>query len=307
MEIRPSREEFHALAARYTVVPVWTDLLADLETPVAAFMKLVGDGQGFLLESVEHGERWSRFSFVGRNPVATLTLRDGVVTVDGHPDVQVPTDRGMLAALEVLLDTYRGPELDELPPLTGGMMGYLGYDVIREVEHLPDVPPDDLGVPEAVMSMIGSLAAFDHWRQRVTLIESVPTHGAGSRRRSTPPTTLPSSGWPPRSPTSAARCRTRRWSRRSRDDPLPDVRSTMAGGYYQRAVKSAKELHRRRRHLPGGAGPALRHRPAGRAVRRLPGAAPGQPEPVHVLRAHAGADDRRLVARADGAAARRAR
>ena len=92
MEIRPSREEFHALAARYTVVPVWTDLLADLETPVAAFMKLVGDGQGFLLESVEHGERWSRFSFVGRNPVATLTLRDGVVTVDGHPDVQVPTE-----------------------------------------------------------------------------------------------------------------------------------------------------------------------------------------------------------------------
>ncbi len=96
MEIRPSREEFHTLAARYTVVPVWTDLLADLETPVAAFMKLVGDGQGFLLESVEHGERWSRFSFVGRNPVATLTLRDGVVEVDGHPDVQVPTDRGML-------------------------------------------------------------------------------------------------------------------------------------------------------------------------------------------------------------------
>ena len=159
------------------MVPVWTELLADLETPVAAFTKLVGDGQGFLLESVEHGERWSRFSFVGRNPVATLTLRDGVVTIDGHPDVQVPTDRGILAALETLLATYRAPELAELPPLTGGLMGYLGYDVIREVEHLPDVPPDDRGLPDAVMSMIGSLAAFDHWLQRVTLIESVPTHG----------------------------------------------------------------------------------------------------------------------------------
>ena len=67
----------------YTVVPVWTELLADLETPVAAYAKLVGDGPGFLLESVEHGERWSRFSFVGRDPVATLLLRDGQVEVDG--------------------------------------------------------------------------------------------------------------------------------------------------------------------------------------------------------------------------------
>ena len=177
LDVRPSREEFHSLAAEYTVVPVWAELLADLETPVAAFSKLVGDGQGFLLESVEHGERWSRWSFVGRNPVATLTLRGSSIAIDGHPDVDVPTDRGILAALEVMLATYRGPDIEGLPPLYGGLMGYLGYDVIREVERLPDVPHDDRGFPEAVMSMIGSLAAFDHWRQRVTLIESVPVHG----------------------------------------------------------------------------------------------------------------------------------
>ena len=71
MRLRPTRDEFRALAADHTVVPVWTELLADLETPVAAYAKLVGDGTGFLLESVEHGERWSRFSFVGRDPSAT--------------------------------------------------------------------------------------------------------------------------------------------------------------------------------------------------------------------------------------------
>ena len=80
--IRPtlSRDEFRALARDHTVVPVWSELLADLETPVAAYAKLVGDGTGFLLESVEHGERWSRFSFVGRDPTATFVLRDGHVT-----------------------------------------------------------------------------------------------------------------------------------------------------------------------------------------------------------------------------------
>ncbi len=67
-QMKPTLEEFKELAQSYTVVPVWTEILADLETPVAAFTKLVGEGDGFLLESVEHGERWSRFSFVGRNP-----------------------------------------------------------------------------------------------------------------------------------------------------------------------------------------------------------------------------------------------
>lgn len=175
-----ARQAFHRLAAEHAVVPVWTELLADLETPVAAFAKLVGDGHGFLLESVEHGERWSRFSFVGRNPLATLTLRDGRVEVDSEIALGVPTDRGILVALEHLLERFEAPDLSalvELPPLTGGLMGYLGYDVIREVERLPHPPADDLGLPDAVMSVIGSLAAFDHWRQRVTLIESVITIG----------------------------------------------------------------------------------------------------------------------------------
>ena len=81
--IRPSRDEFRALARTYSVVPVWQELLADLTTPVAAFARLMGDDPGFLLESVEHGERWSRFSFVGRDPVATLLLRDGQVEITG--------------------------------------------------------------------------------------------------------------------------------------------------------------------------------------------------------------------------------
>lgn len=173
--MRPSRDEFHALAAEHTVVPVWAEVLGDLETPVAAYLKLVGDGEGFLLESVEHAERWARYSFVGHDPVATLELIDGVIEIKGqHLSADIPLDQGMLAALDAIIAAYRAPIMAELPPLQGGVMGYLGYDVVREVEHLPNAPHDDRRMPDAVMSIIGSLAAFDHWRQRVYLIESVP-------------------------------------------------------------------------------------------------------------------------------------
>jgi anthranilate synthase component 1 len=240
MRLRPSREEFRSLAATYTIVPVWAELLADLETPVAAYAKLVGEEPGFLLESVEHAERWSRFSFVGRDPVATLILRDGRVEVEGRLPVALTTDRGILAVLDEMLATYRAPAIPELPPLHGGMMGYLGYDVVREVEHLPCAPPDDTHVPDAVMSMIGSLAAFDHWRQRVTLVESVPVIGldaeaidaaydaaAASLERAVANMArpLPYVAVPPPDP----------------GDALPEVKSTMPDGQFHRAVEVAKE------------------------------------------------------------------
>ncbi len=152
-------------------MPVWRELLADLATPVSAFLRIVGDEPGFLLESVER-ERWSRFSFIGRRPQATLVARDGAIDVVGDLPPEVPRHRGALAALEALIDVYRAPELPDLPPLHSGVVGYLGYDVVREVERLPAIPPDDLGHPDAVLTVIGQLAAFDHWRQRVTIIDN---------------------------------------------------------------------------------------------------------------------------------------
>ena len=122
MRIQPTRDEFKAFAAEHSIVPVWTEVLGDLETPVAAFAKLVGDEPGFLLESVEHGERWSRFSFVGRNPSATMILRDGQLSVSGDLPDSIPTDQGMLAAIEAMLQAYTSPVFDELPPMHGGIM-----------------------------------------------------------------------------------------------------------------------------------------------------------------------------------------
>ncbi len=238
--LRPTREEFHALAAAHTVLPVWTELLADLETPVAVYAKLVGDGVGFLLESVEHAQRWSRYSFVGRNPRATMILRGDELSVEGPLPDGVRTDQGILAAMESILASYRAPLLPGLPPLQGGLIGFLGYDVIREVEHLPDVPPDDVGLPDAIMSVIGSLAAFDHWLQRVYLIESTPVLGldeagldaaydaAAERVARTVDDLAKALPYVPVAPPDPG-------------EQLPETTSSMSHGMYQQAVEVAKE------------------------------------------------------------------
>ena len=178
LPMRPGRDEFCALAAKHAIVPVWCEVVADTVTPVAAFTHLVGEGPGFLLESVEGGERWGRYSFVGRQPLATVSARGRSVTAAGR--LAVPVGDGVLDTLEQLLATCRAPALDELPPLHAGVVGYLGYDVVREVEHLPDVAPDDLGFPDAELVVIGQLAAFDHWRQRVVLVDNVVVDEAWS-------------------------------------------------------------------------------------------------------------------------------
>ncbi|MFM8714449.1 MAG: anthranilate synthase component I, partial [Actinomycetota bacterium] len=153
MRISPSRDEFVALAASHGVVPVWTEVLADRHTPVGAFLALVGDEPGFLLESVEHGDRWARVSFVGCRPRAELSLIDGEVCVTGAVPAAVPRDKGFLVALEAMLEAHCAPVIAELPPLQGGMIGHIGYDIVREVERLPDAPQDDRGIPAAIMSM----------------------------------------------------------------------------------------------------------------------------------------------------------
>ena len=172
LDFRPDLAEFAALAKAHTIVPVSCEVVADTLTPVTCFANVVGEGDGFLFESVEGGERWGRYSFVGRRPLATLTARGRRVEAAGRLGLQ-SSDDGILAAVETLVARFQSPALDGLPPLHGGLVGYLGYDVVREVERLPDVPEDDLGHPDAALVVIGQFCAFDHWRQRIILIDNV--------------------------------------------------------------------------------------------------------------------------------------
>ena len=170
MTVQPDFETFEKYSSEHRIVPVWQSLLADQVTPVAVFARCVGEQDGFLLESVENGERWSRWSFLGRNPLASIVSRSGELTIDGPLADEIPVGDGMLDTLESLLADFTTPEIEELPPLHAGLMGYIGYDVVREVEYLPNVPEDDLGHADGVMALIGELVAFDHWKQQVTLV-----------------------------------------------------------------------------------------------------------------------------------------
>ncbi len=168
----PDRDTFIRLATEHGVVPVWREVLADLETPLSVYAKLSGDGPSFLLESAEHGERWGRYSFVGFDPFLTLVGRRGEVAWIGTPPVEVEGATGPLDALARATDAFRAPTLLELP-LHGGAVGYLGYDVIREVEDIPDTGTDDLGLPDVQLLFPRHVVALDHLRQVLTVVTNV--------------------------------------------------------------------------------------------------------------------------------------
>ncbi len=168
----PDRDTFVDLARDHGVVPVWREVLADLETPLSVYTKLSGDGPSFLLESAEHGERWGRYSFVGFDPFLTLQGRDGAVSWAGEPPVEVAGATGPLDALARATDALHAPALLDLP-LHGGAVGYLGYDAVREVEDIPATGADDLALPDVHMLFPRHVVALDHLRQVLTVVTNV--------------------------------------------------------------------------------------------------------------------------------------
>ncbi|MGY0062619.1 anthranilate synthase component I [Streptomyces sp. LZ34] len=174
-------ETFRKLAADRRVIPVSRRLLADGDTPVGLYRKLAAERPGtFLLESAENGRSWSRYSFIGVRSAATLTERDGHAHWLGAPPVGVPTEGDPLEALRATIETLHTPRdlggLVHLPPFTGGMVGYLGYDIVRRLEKIGESGRDDLRLPELTMLLTSDLAVLDHWDGTVLLIANAINH-----------------------------------------------------------------------------------------------------------------------------------
>lgn len=173
----PSLDVFRELARDRRVIPVVKRVLADAETPIGLYRKLSHDRPGtFLLESAEHGGVWSRYSFVGASSAATLTEVGGQAHWLGTPPVGVPTDGPALAALAGTLEALHTPRLEGLPPLTGGMVGVIGYDAVRHWERLPEHAVDELGVPQLLMSLATDMAVLDHSDGTLLLVANAVNH-----------------------------------------------------------------------------------------------------------------------------------
>ncbi|MEY4169056.1 MAG: hypothetical protein RLZ94_129 [Actinomycetota bacterium] len=167
----PALDRFRDLAPGRRVIPVVRRLLADGETPVGLYRKLAQERPGtFLLESAEHGRAYSRFSFVGVRSSALLTERDGAVAWWGTPPLDVPREGDPLTALRATVELLRTDRAEGLPPLTGGMVGYLAYDAVRRWERVADGNPDELHVPEVGFLLATDLAVLDHADGTVLLI-----------------------------------------------------------------------------------------------------------------------------------------
>ncbi|SET01641.1 anthranilate synthase component I [Geodermatophilus poikilotrophus] len=170
-ETSPSRAEFAALDQ--PMVPVTRRLLADGETAVGIYRKLAGNRPGtVLLESAEQGKQWSRYSFVGVRSAGVLSERDGAALWLGEqlPGLTDDLPADPLAAVRTLARRLRSPRNADLPRLTGGLVGYLGYDVVRRLERLPVTAVDDLGMPELALMLVTDLAVLDHHDGTVLLI-----------------------------------------------------------------------------------------------------------------------------------------
>jgi len=170
--IVPDLPGFLAAGAERRVVSVHARLQADDFTPVGLYHQLCGDRPNtFLLESAEGGV-WSRYSFVGVSAVATLTESQGTATWlwRDRPITGLPTGGDPLKVLAETLELLHTPREADLPPLVSGMVGYLGYDVARRLERLPDSNPDDLGIPELVMMLVSEMAVLDHHTGEVWLV-----------------------------------------------------------------------------------------------------------------------------------------
>lgn len=173
-------QTFKKLAGSYTAIPVSRRILADTLTPVSLFLAIrEGARYPFLLESVEGGENLARYSFLGKNPYQILRYNGTDVTLQQNREKPAILNDSYFEALRDLTTRHTEPDLPELPRLTGGAVGFSSYDTVREVEKLPDVPEDDLNLPEAMWSFYDEVYAFDHVKQQVVLMKTVFTNGEG--------------------------------------------------------------------------------------------------------------------------------
>jgi len=173
MTVLPNRREFKEKAGQGNLIPVYTEVYADLETPVSAYLKLRRGENTFLLESVEGGTQVGRYSFLGRDPSIIFEARGQQVTIRRGSQVTKIETTNPLKELQNLTREFVPVSDPTLPPFAGGAVGYIAYDAVRHLEELPETNPDDLGVPDMLFMFTDTIVAFDNVSHKLTVIHNL--------------------------------------------------------------------------------------------------------------------------------------
>ncbi|WP_410768363.1 anthranilate synthase component I [Fontibacillus sp. BL9] len=169
----PQVEQVIAMAKDYNLIPIVRTLLADLETPIRIFRRIAQRERAFLLESVEGGIQWARYSFIGMDPFLMMTAKKGEVVMERQGVRETVKSARPVDDLKAVLRSYRSPELPEMPPFTGGAIGFFGYDLLQYYEKLPSHRVDDLGMQDMQFMFCDQVIVFDHIKQRILLVANV--------------------------------------------------------------------------------------------------------------------------------------
>jgi len=176
--IYPSKKEFIKLAKKGNVIPVFKSILADFDTPLSGFLKVSRGRYSFLLESVEGGERLARFSFLGSSPSMVFESKgDRIKIAEGRRVREYRTKKDPLAEIKAVMEKYRYVSVPGLPRFSGGLVGYIGYDMVRFFERLPDTNKDDLGLPDSVLMLTDTMLVFDHVERVIKIVSNAHVKG----------------------------------------------------------------------------------------------------------------------------------
>jgi anthranilate synthase component 1 len=174
--VYPKTGEFRTLAKQGTLVPVYREILADMHTPVSAFKRL-GKAHSFLLESVEGGEKWARYSFLGVSALKTIVGRGGHVEVTDKSGTTTHETDDPIQFLRELMSAYTPVRPEGLPRFYGGLVGYIGYDTVRFIEKLPEMAANGLPVPDMFLMLTDTMLIFDSLRQTIKVVSNVHMSG----------------------------------------------------------------------------------------------------------------------------------
>lgn len=173
----PTIDEVKSLAESHNIIPISMEVYADMETPISLFKRFETSSYCFLLESVEGGEKWARYSIIGRNPFMVVKSYKNKIIIEDKNGLIKEEEGNPVEIIRGLMGKFKGASLKGLPRFNGGAVGFFGYDLIRYYEHLPNMPVDDLELPESHFMFTDEVLVFDHLKQKIHIIVNLHVNG----------------------------------------------------------------------------------------------------------------------------------